>query len=96
MARTAGLSRSGFAERFRNTLGMPPAQFLTAVRMARAADLLLHDKMPIARIAELTGYGSEAAFNRAFRKWSGTPPGALRRSGPGIGAVTATFGRAII
>lgn len=96
MARSAGLSRSGFAERFRNTLGMTPAQFLTAVRMARAADLLLHGKMPIAHIAELTGYGSEAAFNRAFRKWSGSPPGALRRSGHPVGATSATFGRTII
>jgi AraC-like DNA-binding protein len=82
MARSAGLSRSGFAGRFRATLGMTPSQFVTAVRMARAADLLLHGQTPMVRIAELTGYGSEAAFSRAFRKWSGSPPGALRRSAP--------------
>jgi AraC-like DNA-binding protein len=80
MSRSVGLSRSGFAERFRITMGMTPAQFLTAVRMAKAADLLVNGKISLARIADLTGYGSEAAFNRAFRKWSGSPPGALRRS----------------
>jgi AraC-like DNA-binding protein len=96
MARSAGLSRSGFAERFRTTLGMTPAQFLTAVRMARAADLLLNGSTAIARIAEQTGYGSEAAFNRAFRKWSGSPPGALRRSGPAVGANRRASGRTII
>ena len=81
MARSAGLSRSAFAERFRSTLDMTPAQFVTAVRMARAADLLQHGKTSIAQIAERTGYGSEAAFSRAFSKWSGSPPGALRRAG---------------
>ena len=81
MSRSAGLSRSAFADRFRATMNMTPAQFVTAVRMARAAELLHGGKASIAQIAERTGYGSEAAFSRAFRKWSGSPPGALRRSG---------------
>jgi AraC-like DNA-binding protein len=93
MSRSAGLSRSGFAERFRITMGMTPVQFLTAVRMARATDLLVNGKTSIARIADVTGYGSEAAFNRAFRKWSGSPPGALRRSGL---PSTDALGRSII
>lgn len=81
MSHSAGLSRSSFAERFSLLMGMTPSQFVTAVRMARAAELLLQGRVSIAQIAELTGYGSEAAFNRAFRKWSGSPPGAWRRSG---------------
>lgn len=80
MSKSAGLSRSAFAERFRATMDMTPAQFVTAVRMARAAELLQRGKASIAQVAERTGYGSEAAFSRAFRKWSGSPPGALRRS----------------
>ena len=80
MARSAGLSRSAFAERFRSVMNMTPTQFVTAVRMAKAADLLQHSKVAIAQIAELIGYSSEAAFSRAFRKWSGTPPGAVRRT----------------
>jgi AraC-like DNA-binding protein len=79
MARAASLSRSAFAERFRATMAMTPARFVTAIRMARAADMLQHGRASIARIAEMAGYGSEAAFSRAFRKWSGSPPGALRR-----------------
>ncbi len=87
MSRAAGLSRSAFAERFRTTMGMTPAQFLTAVRMARALDMLVNGQNSIARIADFAGYGSEAAFSRAFRKWSGAPPGSLRRGSPA--AITA-------
>ena len=79
MARAASLSRSAFAERFRATMAMTPARFVTTIRMARAAEMLQHGSASIARIAEMAGYGSEAAFSRAFRKWSGSPPGALRR-----------------
>jgi AraC-like DNA-binding protein len=91
MSRAAGLSRSAFAERFRTTMGMTPAQFLTAVRMARALEMLVNGQNSIARIADFAGYGSEAAFSRAFRKWSGSPPGSLRRSGP---ASTPSIGSA--
>ncbi len=79
MSSSAGLSRSALAERFKSVMGMAPAQFVTAVRMARATELLQYGTATIASIAYRTGYGSEAAFSRAFRKWSGTPPGALRR-----------------
>jgi AraC-like DNA-binding protein len=96
MSQSAGLSRSAFADRFRVTMDMTPAQFLTAVRMARAADLLVHGKTSIARIAQFTGYGSEAAFSRAFRKWSGSPPGALRRSGLPSASAADPLGRPII
>lgn len=80
MSRSAGLSRSAFTDRFRAAMEMTPTEFLTAVRMARATDMLENGKMSIAQIAEMIGYGSEAAFNRAFRRWNGSPPGALRRS----------------
>ncbi|WP_165191577.1 AraC family transcriptional regulator [Caulobacter soli] len=83
MSSSVGLSRSALAGRFKTVMGMAPAQFVTAVRMARAADILQHGTASIASIADMTGYSSEAAFNRAFRKWSGTPPGALRRLAAG-------------
>lgn len=79
LVRVAGLSRSGFIDRFRSAMEMTPGQFVTTVRLARAAELLANTNVSIAEIANLAGYGSEAAFNRAFRKWNGLPPGILRR-----------------
>ncbi|MBD9450419.1 MULTISPECIES: AraC family transcriptional regulator [unclassified Rhizobium] len=84
MSSLVGLSRSALAQRFRHLVDAAPAQFVTLVRMTRAADLLHHGLLPLASIAEMTGYGSEAAFSRAFHRWSGSPPGAFRRSAWGI------------
>lgn len=82
LAASAGLSRSAFNERFRAVMDMTVMQFVTIVRMAKAAELLGNTELSIAAIAHRTGYGSEAAFSRAFRRWSGSPPGALRQVRP--------------
>jgi AraC family transcriptional activator of mtrCDE len=78
LSEMAGMSRSAFAARFISTVGQSPAQLLTALRMARVRELLMTTRVPLTRIAAEAGYSSEAAFNRAFRRWSGMTPGALR------------------
>lgn len=80
LAREAGLSRSAFAERFTAIMGVPPMQYLANWRLQRAARLLEQPSMSIARAAAAVGYDSEAAFNRAFKKQVGVPPGAWRRA----------------
>lgn len=80
LAREAGLSRSAFAERFGQIMGVPPMQYLANWRLQRAARLLEQPSISIAQAAAAVGYESEAAFNRAFKKQVGLPPGAWRRS----------------
>jgi transcriptional regulator GlxA family with amidase domain len=80
LARKANLSRSAFAERFANRVGQPPATYLTGVRLASAADLLLETTEPVGAIASDVGYESEAAFSRAFSRRYGTPPSRWRRA----------------
>jgi AraC-like DNA-binding protein len=80
LAREAGLSRSAFAERFVEIMGVPPMQYLSNWRLQRAARLLEQPSISIAQAAAAVGYESEAAFNRAFKKQVGLPPGAWRRS----------------
>ena len=80
MAREVGLSRSAFAERFAHYLGVGPIQYLTRWRLQLAARLLERPGVAEARVAEEAGYESEAAFNRAFKKLTGSPPAAWRRS----------------
>jgi AraC-like DNA-binding protein len=45
-----------------------------------AARLLERQSTSIAQAAAEVGYESEAAFNRAFKKQVGVPPGAWRRA----------------
>jgi AraC-like DNA-binding protein len=79
LARNAGLSRSGLAERFTQFVGQPPMQYLTSWRMQLAANQLLSGMESVAAIASRVGYESEAAFSRAFKKAVGTPPSQWRK-----------------
>ena len=79
LAREAGLSRSALAERFTALVGLPPMQYLGRWRMQIAASLLAAGRSNMATIAAETGYASEAAFSRAFKKIVGVPPSAWRR-----------------
>ena len=85
LARAAGLGRSSLADRFAALVGEPPMQYLTRWRMQVAARLLATTHEGVAEIAARVGYGSEAAFNRAFKRSAGAPPATWRRrrAGPG-------------
>lgn len=82
MARVAHLSRSSLGERFRRALGRTPAQVLREVRMRHARALLATTGRPVEQIGFTVGYGSAAAFSRAFSAYHGVPPQAWR-SDPG-------------
>ena len=75
-----GLSRSTLSERFTRVIGMAPMQYLAHWRMQVAAQRLKGTSTPLARIAELVGYESEASFSRAFKRAFGTAPATWRRS----------------
>jgi AraC-like DNA-binding protein len=84
MARVAHLSRSSLGERFRRELGRSPAQVLREVRMRHARELLASTDRPVEQIGFSVGYGSAAAFSRAFSAHHGSSSQAWR-SGPGAG-----------
>jgi AraC-like DNA-binding protein len=81
LARHVGMSRSAFAERFTHFVGVPPMQYLAQWRLQRAAGLLSKSAVSVGRAAAEVGYESEAAFNRAFKKLVGVPPGQWRKRG---------------
>lgn len=80
LAREVGASRSVLAERFVKVMGEPPMRYLTRQRLHRAGRRLRETSDGVARIAFDTGYESEAAFTRAFRRAYGQPPAAWRRT----------------
>jgi AraC-like DNA-binding protein len=80
LASTSGMSRSGFAARFKQALGESPLEYLTRWRMYKAAQLLREGDRKIAEVASLVGYESDAAFNKAFKRIIGAAPGAYRKS----------------
>ncbi|WP_437898242.1 cupin domain-containing protein [Sorangium sp. So ce124] len=81
LAKTAALSRSTFFERFTRTVGLPPMEYLLALRMAVARDLLRRHDLGIAEVAERVGYGSASTFSTAFSRHVGQPPSHYARAG---------------
>lgn len=78
LAEEAGTSRSALSERFTQLVGLAPIQYLTRWRMQLAAKQLIETGTKIASVAEQVGYESEAAFSRAFKRYSGQSPGEWR------------------
>lgn len=85
LARVALASRSMFAERFREATGESPVRYLARVRMEHAKRMLQEPTASVANIATSLGYGSDAAFSRAFRRFEGVAPTAWRRAEPAVG-----------
>lgn len=79
LAHAVGLSRTIFVSRFSHYVEMPPMQYLARWRLQLAARLLERPSASIAQAAAEVGYESEAAFNRAFKKAVGVPPGTWRK-----------------
>jgi AraC-like DNA-binding protein len=80
LANVAGMSRSAFAARFAGTLGCSPIEYLARWRMALARDALSRGGKPLDRLAEEIGYESASAFSTAFRRRTGSAPGAFARA----------------
>jgi AraC-like DNA-binding protein len=78
LAGEVGISRSALVERFTRYLGEPPMAYLIRRRLGLAAGSLERTSKGVAEIAADVGYVSEAAFNRAFKREFGRPPGRYR------------------
>ncbi|NUW31827.1 AraC family transcriptional regulator [Nonomuraea sp. SMC257] len=79
LAVRSGLSRAAFARRFTTLVGEPPMAYLTRWRMTLAAKLLRDSDVPLLTVAARTGYSTEFALARAFKREYGIAPGGYRR-----------------
>ncbi|MGD9891966.1 MAG: AraC family transcriptional regulator, partial [Dehalococcoidia bacterium] len=81
LADEVAMSRSAFAARFTELVGEPAMHYVTRWRMHLALTWLKEEDTPVVELAARLGYQSEAAFNRAFKRFAGLPPGVARRNG---------------
>jgi AraC-like DNA-binding protein len=85
LAKEIGAARSVIAERFTCLLGEPPMTYFARWRLQLAARLLQTSLKNVLEVALDAGYESEAAFNRAFKREFGLPPGQFRKKLAGDG-----------
>ena len=80
LAGRAAMSTRTLQRQFRDATGMAPYAWLIRERVAIARDLLEQQtQLPVARVAELAGFGSEESMRRHFRRIALTSPAAYRR-----------------
>ena len=78
LASSVNMSRSAFALRFKTLVGTAPMEYLTRCRIHKASRLLRESELTVAQVAQQIGYDSETAFNKAFKRQIGIPPGRFR------------------
>jgi AraC-like DNA-binding protein len=79
LAKAAGMSRTRFAEEFRLATGQTPAHVISRMRLTAVARRLATAPLSVDEAAEAAGYGSSAAFVRAFQREFGETPARWRR-----------------
>ena len=79
LAEIACMSRATFARKFQQAVGSGVQTFIRALKMSAAAKMLRDSNRAVSRVAEETGYQSEAAFNNAFKAQFGITPARYRR-----------------
>ncbi|VVE12966.1 transcriptional regulator FtrA [Pandoraea iniqua] len=79
LAERAAMSPRTLQRHFQDATGMAPYEWLTHERVAVARELLeAQPSMPMLRVAELAGFGSEESMRRHFRRIAHTSPAAYR------------------
>ncbi len=68
LAAACGMSRSAFAQKFKDLVREAPLEYLTNWRMQKAIALLRDEDKKLFGVAKSVGYDSDAAFNKAFKR----------------------------
>lgn len=78
LAKSVGLSRTAFTERFHRRVGEPPLRYIRYWRMLKARRELRQTSASVKAVAAHAGYESATGFGRAFRRVFGRAPSTLR------------------
>lgn len=74
ISETVGLSRAGFAQKFKNALGDTPLNYLSSLRIQQAMKMLSEEDHKIEVVAQNVGYSDAFTFSKAFKKKTGQSP----------------------
>lgn len=73
------LNAQYISQLFKNEIGVGFLAYLTNIRLEKAKKLLLLTALPIADVAEQSGYGDYRVFTKVFKKAEGITPSQYRR-----------------
>jgi AraC-like DNA-binding protein len=78
LVRSVSATRYAALRAFRRATGIPPHAYLTQVRVERAK-MLLRSALPLAVVAQRTGFADQSHLTRHFRRLVGVTPGVFAR-----------------
>jgi AraC-like DNA-binding protein len=84
LAAEAGMSRTVFANTFKDVVGKTPGQYLQAWRLGLAQQLV-RQGVSMRHVADEVGYADEAALSRAFKAHTGVSPRDWRKQQASLG-----------
>lgn len=79
LALRSGMSKRSFYRHFREAFGLSPVEYLLALRLERATELLSRSELGIAEAAQAAGFDDQNYFGRQFRRRFGISPREFRR-----------------
>jgi transcriptional regulator GlxA family with amidase domain len=74
MARQAGMSERSFSRHYVEATGLTPARAVERLRVEAARRLLLESRLPVKRISQRCGFGSEETMRRSFQRLLAAAP----------------------
>ena len=80
IAASAGLTRMHFAAQFRAATGLRPHEYLLRRRIERAQEMLVATGMSLVDVALSVGFQTQSHFTSVFKRYTGQPPHAWRKS----------------
>lgn len=96
LARLCNMSRATLARQFHEKLGRSPSDLLADIRMTLAANELRRSSLSTGAVAEMVGYQSEAAFQRAFKSHMGVTPAQWRKMQAADGDLPSAASHAVM
>ncbi len=80
LAEMLSVSPDYFTKMFRDSIGKTPIDYINAVRVNRALELLSVTEVPLSEIAEMSGFANANYFHKIFKSYMETSPLAYRKS----------------
>ncbi len=79
MIERSGLNSRTFSRRFRSATGFAPIEYVLALRIEEAKQMLETDTLSVDDVGTLVGYDDPASFRRVFKRGVGLSPSAYRK-----------------
>ena len=80
LAKMENVSMTTYNLHFKRQMGMSPTQYILALRMHSAKELLESSKLPIRDIGAMCGYDDFNFFTKVFKKYTNKSPSAYRKN----------------